>query len=419
MAEMRDIRFFALVTALVIYGFWGSPTPDNPGLAEAAVGLLLVLASSPSRVARKIFRKGKGEAGWETAGRLTLLYGITVPVVAGLVNANDTGNMLRDIFPFLFLLMPFFLKETVLARKSYRYWLVGAAVFIGLAFSLRSQFPHGFNFDFPVFSPIMTSEQLYLVNAPTVLFTAIVLISMVFERLTLPVRRIRLAEVVILAVAGAIPVSAMAAAMQRASMGVLALLLAGLAARVAIFRPLRLFLPLFAIAAGLLFLWPEVTGLWEILSRKTVSVGLNNRLQEAQAVMENLHDGFLPVIFGKGWGAVFSSPAVGGVSVNFTHSLITSLWLKTGLAGMVLSLSFVFLLAVENLKAFRRFPLAAFALAAPLLINTFLYASYKSMDFGIILLLIVMLAEADGKLRRGVKYSNENGLRLSPRPESG
>ncbi len=60
---------------------------------------------------------------------------------------------------------------------------------------------------------------------------------------------------------------------------------------------------------------------------KTELVGVNMRWQEAAAVFDRLGDNFWAILFGRGWGATVASPAVGGMTVNFTHSLLTSYWL--------------------------------------------------------------------------------------------
>ena len=36
--------FFFLAAAIVLYALFGSPTPDDPGAVEAAIGVLLILA---------------------------------------------------------------------------------------------------------------------------------------------------------------------------------------------------------------------------------------------------------------------------------------------------------------------------------------------------------------------------------------
>ena len=96
------------------------------------------------------------------------------------------------------------------------------------------------------------------------------------------------------------------------------------------------------------------------------------------------------ILFGKGWGATLASPAVGGMVVNYTHNLLTALWLKTGLIGLILAGLYIAGLAKGLVPLLWTNPVLAVALAVPLVIDTLLYASYKSLDFGLILLLIAL-----------------------------
>src|SRR5262249_28155118 len=123
-------------------------------------------------------------------------------------------------------------------------------------------------------------------------------------------------------------------------------------------------------------------------AQKTSQVGLNMRWQEAQAVFALLDNSAWSMLFGRGWGATLVSPAVGDVPINYTHSLITTYMLKAGLSGLGLALSWLYRLGQGLVRLFPARPILAVALAGPLLIDIFLYASFKSLDFGLILFLI-------------------------------
>jgi len=177
---------------------------------------------------------------------------------------------------------------------------------------------------------------------------------------------------------------------QRASFayGAAALLL--LLAVAAVKNPVRAAAPILAGLALLAACWPLLAEFGAALAHKNMLVGVNMRGQELQAVIAAFDGAWAAVLFGKGWGAAFSSPAVGGVSVNFTHSLLSAMWLKTGLIGLVLSVFYLGALAAGLWRLLGRFPVLALALAGPLLINILFYASYKSLDFGLLLLLIAL-----------------------------
>ena len=79
-----DARFAALAAALLLYGIAGSPTPDNPGILEAAIGLLLILSVSlPASGPRLAFLP-------------LLAFGMTVPLAAGCYIGYAPPAILRD-----------------------------------------------------------------------------------------------------------------------------------------------------------------------------------------------------------------------------------------------------------------------------------------------------------------------------------
>ena len=115
------------------------------------------------------------------------------------------------------------------------------------------------------------------------------------------------------------------------------------------------------------------------------------RAEEWCAVWAEIAAHPLSLIFGQGWGATFSSPAVADIEVNFTHGLLSSLLLKTGLAGFALGLAYLYGLGRVLVRLFSGYPVVVLAVAGPVLIDVVLYASFKSLDFGLVLALIPAL----------------------------
>src|SRR5687768_12718383 len=102
-----DIRLIAFISAVLIYGLAGTPTPDRMGVAEIATGLLLIAAAGGWQAVRAF--RFTARPAWERAGQALLFYGLTVPVIAGLAGGGSITLMLRDLIPFLFFLLPLFL----------------------------------------------------------------------------------------------------------------------------------------------------------------------------------------------------------------------------------------------------------------------------------------------------------------------
>lgn len=401
--DVSHARAGCLFAALLLYGLLSSPTPDHPDWVEAVTGLLLVAAVGPAHGASCFLPSGRLGPVWQGAGKALLIYGSTVPLIVALAEGNEAPRILRDYLAFLFLLLPLFLAPLAARDERYKIALTGLAVFIGLAFSLRALIPaHGW----PDPLGIGTHENfLYLTNAPTVLFAALLLSGLGLEALSGK----RIGPSAALFLLALLPLTAMAAVLQRASLGLFAASMAFLLAVMFYRQPLKAVLPLAILCLAVWAAQPLIAETASGLLAKTKAVGLNMRADEAAAVLDRLDTGILSVVFGKGWGASFVSPAVGPASVNFTHSLLTSLWLKTGLAGLALGCLYLGALAGELLRLLVRRPLFALALAAPFFIDVFLYASYKSLDFGLILLMIAVYAPAPRRLKESRGYCIENG----------
>ncbi|PJB71860.1 MAG: hypothetical protein CO093_04295 [Alphaproteobacteria bacterium CG_4_9_14_3_um_filter_47_13] len=381
---IRDIRLYGLFAAIVIYACWGTPTPDHAGWPEITIGLLLVIAVGAGGSFQALdFRR---IAGYERTARSLLVYGLSLPVFIGLIAGNSLAGMVRDIIPFLFLLLPLFLVPLFAgSRKNIKY-LTGFVILLGLVFSLRVLLPYIMDYK-------TLSDPFYLANSPAVLFTALLLAGLgglsLYRDLP-PPYALKSIFFIMLAL---VPLATMALITQRASIGIVCLTMAGLLAAGFWQKPGRVLIPLLLLAVIFIVYWPPVMDVMQSLIHKTSLVGFNMRWQEARAVLEEVDDSFLTVLFGKGWGATVLSPAAGGVVVNFTHNLLTTFWLKTGMVGVCFVMVYLGQTGFLLLRCFLKNPVIALALAGPLIIDILLYASFKSLDFGLLLLLIVLWAD--------------------------
>jgi hypothetical protein len=393
-AGRTGFRVAALAAAIILYGAAGSPTPDNPGMVEALTGGLLILGAGPPAAASFLSPR----APWQKAALALALYGLTVPVLSGLVSGSGFAAMVRDLVPFLFLLLPFFMTMSAATGESSRFTLTAAVVLAGMLFAVRVAAP--FLAPDSLRRTGASPDPLYLANAPTVLFAALLLTGLAGRELYTGAGTRRLIRAAALAVAAFPPLAATVLVTQRASMGIIVLYIVLFLMLALIRSPARAVLPLLALIILIMCSWTIDMQVLHGAVEKTELVGVNMRWQEAAAVFDRLGDSFPSILFGRGWGAMVASPAVGGMTVNFTHSLLTSYWLKTGLCGLALVLLYLFRLGVLLTRLMRVEPLLAAALAGPLLIDVFLYASFKSLDFGLLLLLIPLWASAAQKLRQ-------------------
>jgi hypothetical protein len=276
--------------------------------------------------------------------------------------------------------------------------------FVGFVFSIRTIF----SYKSVLFSPDLWGQGppvdlLYLANSPEVLWAALISIG---YGVILMIEKNHFLKGFWLIALSLIPITAMVLMTQRAGIGAVCIYSIILLASLIYLRPK---IGLIFLCGMVLFgfvLWPTIETIFEILLLKTELVGFNSRAQEWHAVFDILSQNWTALLFGIGWGGHFENPAVGGISVNYTHSLISALLLKTGVIGSILILFGCFtpiLKAVyHSMKtAIIREYIILGAAIFPFIISVFLYASYKSLGFGLILLVFALFSHR--KLEKNIQ----------------
>ena len=381
------IAFFA---AVAVYAVLGSPTPDRIGAVEAVIaGLLVVAFWKPAFMTlRRVHFPS-----------VFLVGGLSVPTFVGILYGHPASLILRDVAAFLFLSLPILGQNLWFAHTDetregrFRYGLCAGFACLGLLFSLRSLL------DLHLLAP---APLTYFANMPSVLFTALVCPFLAFYTPTQSwIQPLGLAGLSLLLL---LPVMAMGLTLQRAPLAYWGVFTGGLLLMSMRASPQRVLViaGLIALIGALFYaqLWDVAWALWD----KTRVHGGNMRVAEWQAVLATIGDGLPSALFGTGWGGTFSSPAVADIRVNFTHSLLSSLLLKTGLVGFGFAIFYLGWIGQHLVSIFKKDRLVGFMLFGPLFISIFLYASYKSFDFGYLLLLIVVLG-------RGEVIETERGAR--------
>lgn len=382
-AKAQIISFFC---ALVVYACLGSPTPDNPGIPEFLIAIFLILA-----IRIDISRKSQSIL-------FCAILGISIPLITSFVNGNNLIDIVRDIVPCLFLFLPLFYGWIARERGDQ---LPKIVAMIGIVFSIRTVWAYR---DI-LFTPTLwgvgpPADLLYLANSPEVLFSALICIGplILFGK-----NRRNVIHLGGLAIIALIPTIAMALMTQRAGLGAVVVVSFLWWAILIWNNPSKGLI--IAICGGIACwtFYPLLEILWGTLWQKTELVGLNSRAQEWAAVMNKVTHSPVTLLFGEGWGGRIENPAVGGLNVNYTHSLLSALLLKTGLVGtMVIMIGAIFPLfraLKEGETGDKTLKLVLWgAVLPPVLIASFLYASYKSLGFG--LMLLVFLTFSNRKLEK-------------------
>lgn len=394
--DRYPLRVVALAFALFVYGLFGSATPVAFGLTEVVVAAGLALAIGPLRAFKAVILPPK--ARWALAGQGLFFYGISVPLIIGLASGHDPSLIIRDLIPFGFFLLPLLLGGWRQDAQAVKWLMTCAVAFIGVAFGARVLIPVLIN-GAGVFVG-SGADPLYLSIAPTVVFAAVFVSGIGGYQVYRSVGLRAIFRALILCGLAVMPMGATAVTLQRASLGLIALALAFLFAVAVAHRPARMAGPALLAICVLILMWPIVGEVAAELLHKQNIVGSNMRFEEATVVFNLVGASPWSVLFGKGWGATLADPAVGGAVVNYTHNLLTTYWLKTGLVGLSLVVVYVGGLGMSLCKLVWTRPVIAVGLAVPLIIDSIFYATFKSLDFGLVLFLISLWSAPSPAVRQ-------------------
>ena len=359
------MSYKALFGALLFYGLFSSPTPDVIGWAEWIVGAFLVLSVGFLRPVLALLKRDIPLFLW--GHRAFLVYMLCVPVFVGVLSGNHPQDMIRDLIPVFFLILP-------LCFYSFRpEMLVAVMAVAGGLLALRY---------IAVFLPFVLQGQslLYLANAPMVSFATIIgfhWLTDVHDKMVIK----RLVGGLIMLICFA----AMAAAMQRAPLILSAAACMGLLGLRTLQKPIQsMMIGTIIVLAAMPFLFVFIQ-IFEGIEAKTIAVGWNNRLVELLAVFDQ------STVWGTGWGGVWQSPAVGDFWVRYTHNIVSYYWLKAGVIGGIVAILFFVMWFWQVIRVLRIDLAIGLAVFVPFVVHTMLYTGFKTLDFALLLTVLTSL----------------------------
>lgn len=361
------MNYCFLLIGLILYGLLGSPTPDNPALVEAAIFICLFCGLWPY-----LLKAVQGLHQLHYAGFLFLSFASLVPLLLGILADHQIVDIFRDYIALGFLLLPLLAVQVNDTRLNKT--ILAGVLIIALLFTLRSLVP-ALNITSTPF------ERLYLTNSPLLLFAALFAVGWALKDISYKTSFcLPLAAIFILAVCFVTLQNEQRATIVLLAAGTTGIFIANF------YKKPFLYLSLGIGTLALLMLSSEsLMPYFETLYRKHIFVGANNRDMEWQAIVESWQNNPLSFLLGNGWGARLLSSAAGPTGVNFVHGLLPNLLFKTGIVGLALGCLYLVSIAAQFLR--NNPPRASIiAVFLPLLLMVSLYGSYKSLDFGLLLL---------------------------------
>lgn len=362
------MRAYAFYCAILIYAVFSSPTPDHFGTTEIVIAALLIFAVHPVRLFGTLTHKNLPSP--LSYHRIFVLWMLSTPFMIGVLNGHETHDIIRDIIPLFYLLLPFAFMHSDLKHLSTVMMIAGAC--FAARYCLIAVPQH-----LMIGVESGTDSLLYLANAPLVIFAAIY----GFHIVTHPTRIFLTQRIAGLCIT-LITLLAMATMVQRAP---LALCLLGMTAIIAVrFFRAPIFIACLVVLFGIAIapITPLILQIIDGFITKTMTVGANSRIEEFTAILHHLS------IWGHGWGAEWQSPAVGDYWVRYTHNMVSYYGLKAGVLGLFFATGFMMIWLTSAYRVMRHHDFAiGIALFISLFIHMILYTGYKTFDFALLIMM--------------------------------
>ena len=395
-SNLNDQISFYTVCALSLLYIFSHPYPQSISIIELGVGLLLGIAFLTN-----LFFIQKSPLSFVLIGLLSIC--LIWPLFVGVIEGSSLGQISRDLIPFLYLCFAslFLIRKSDAKNNFFQVlhknlpWILAVT---GVVFALREILP--FSEQIIAKKGIVWLEMHLLIQSSAVTFSMCFLLlrgcNYIYDRKNI--------KGIFLVLLSTIPFIGTYLAVMRAPTAfyILCLLLICFIWPVSVVKKTlisSLVIFIFIVSAGPSQIAPYL----ENLTNKQKNHGNNGKVEEIVAITERTLDAPNYVQFlGQGWGSSWASPAVQastkpGKRISYAHSFIAYSILKFGLSGYIISLllvslvTYLFFFTWSKVKSFSYDGTVLFSTMPALLIGIFLEPNYKTLDFSLILIILIIL----------------------------
>ena len=395
---------------LLTYGVLSTSTPDTITYVEIFIGLSLLVIVGLEGVIELFKSNNKNNSQFiliPQIVKLSFLYLVFIPTFSGLIiEDNSSKNWLRDLIPLLYLFLPILMIQKINHIPKILFLTsIFSLCFIGILFSFRFYLEAtGGIGDIGKIQIIGTNKDNIMTDpAPQFLlsFTSCFSIWLLL--------RGKFLYGLILILISFIPWSVTFASINRGpafftfiSMIILIFywFLKNKNRKIGLL--ILILIPLFMINYTKEFI-EVINDSINLLILKNETYGFNTRDTELDIVLHSLDTNIFYFFFGHGWGSLIEIPNF--AILRNLHNIFLYFTYKTGILGLLSILvyfiwiiRFMFLIGFQN----KFLSIVLISLINPLLYTALLQPMYKSLTFGILLLLIPLMYN----LRKNNEFNN-------------
>jgi len=385
---------------LIIYGLFSSSTPDQITPIEILIGIFLLIFVGTEGIKEllqsKIDHTTDQEIIIPNIIKISFWYLVFIPSFLGLiVYENSLKNWLRDIIPLFYLFLPLLLIKKInkIPKKLFLISIMGLSI-VGLLFSIKFYVGATGGFGDIGSGQIIGTNRDNTMQDPAVQLTLSLGTCLSIWLLL----KGKLVQGLSIASISLIPWTVMFAAIVRGPVFFTFLSIIILIIYWFIINNKRLRALFFLFLVGLLIInfgqniVDIIKNSINLLIEKQLEHGLNSRDIELQVVIGSLNKNIFSFFFGNGWGSLIEIPNI--AIIRNMHNIFFYFLYKSGFVGFVcVGLFFLWITKFIFLIAFRSI---FFTLVLIALINPFIYGSmfqpmYKSLSFGVIMILFPLM----------------------------
>jgi len=316
----------------LVYGLFSSPTPDKIGVAEVLLGILLMISVWPGI---KNFFALKADVPLPV--RISILYLLIVPLIAGLKGHMPMRDIIRDFVPMCYMLLPVLYAPQIkrnpeVWRNMFKIGILIVAVIFAIRFYIL-----GLIINTPKPGFALCDNDLFLNLDPTVIFSYIYFVCMTMVALYYE----KITDFFVYGTIGLFLCSLPFVQMLRLQMVLILFVLILLFSHLTIiYKKWKMSLLLFLCIVNAFIYLPQVRGFFEhaiaVIVNKTLYAGFsNNRIDEIKVVLSHFASSPKSIFLGWGWGDKMVLPTTGNLPVRFVHvGFLYYLW-KAGILGFI------------------------------------------------------------------------------------
>lgn len=380
--ERSHTPYLFFIFSILSYAIFSFPFPKNPGVIEMIIGVLLIKATGINGVLG-LFSFGSKENDLQKI-RLAFWFLLFIPTITMLVNGWELNDYVRDIIPLVYMFLPLLVFSN-LKKSKYILKLPFILSVVGLIFSIRF-FIETESTPLDVGGSVLWDNKKYFSYDPAVLFGAIWFFIRAGEVFSRKITNTLLSICYFLG--SFICLTALAAVVQRAPLALFAVACCIYFVKSNIPRIYKVVIIFLLFIVSFEYLGELILNVLDMFYEKQIVHGLNNKDSEFSAVFEVMSLGISTSLFGVGWGGIFYNPAYGMLMSN-THSIISYALIKTGLLGMGAFAIYGSRIIRDILSIYKYDLGVTLASSFSLVIGLLFQPTYKTLSYGVILVIIV------------------------------